>query len=68
MTARCSVSAASHLLIADHERAARLEDVAREMRVLFGDAGSASTSSTTTLRVLDRLQRLDDGEFLDGLD
>ena len=57
--------AASHLLTPTTTRAARLEDVARQVRVLLGDAVLRVEQQDHDVRVLDRLQRLDDRKLLD---
>ena len=53
-------------LDADDDRAPGFEDV-RQMRVLLRD-GVLRVEGSTTMRVLDRLQRLDHREFLDRLE
>ena len=50
-----------------HHRAAALEHVARDVRVLLGDAGRGVEQQDGDVRRLDRLQRLDDGEEFDRL-
>ena len=49
----------------EHHRAAALEDVAGDVRVLLGDAFARIEHQHGDVRRLDRLQRLDDREVLD---
>ena len=56
------------LVDGDHDRAAGLENVAGDMRILLGDAVRGIEQQHHDVRVLDRLQRLDDREFLDRLE
>src|SRR5438067_1036122 len=52
------------LVDGEHYGTAALEDVARDMRVLLGDALRRIDEQHGDVRRLDRLQRLDDGEIL----
>ena len=57
-----------HLVHRHHERAARLEDVAADVRVLLGDVLRGVHHQDHDVGALDRLQRLHHGELLDGLE
>ena len=70
---RCSVSLLVGvdrvpLVDRDHDRAAALEDVAGDVRVLVGDALGRVEQQQHDVGIGDRLQRLDDRELLDRLE
>src|SRR5689334_10536271 len=55
------------LVDCNDERTARFENVAPEMRILLGDSGLRVDEEHDDVRIVDRLQRLDHGKFLDAL-